>query len=131
MSDIIEGVSHVNAQELHRILQDPDQNHIYVIDVREPEEYAEGHIPGVPLLPMGDIPDVVDRLDKSAEYVLVCRSGRRSLEVAKFFQSEGIEKVHNYLGGMLAWDQEIAQGLEKGVVNSDERFSMNLLERNG
>lgn len=113
MPEIINGVSHVDAKELHRILHDPDQKDVHIIDVREPEEYAAGHIPGVPLLPMGEIPDQIEQFDKSAEYVFICRSGRRSFEVAKFFQSEGIEKVHNYLGGMLAWDQEIEQGLEE------------------
>lgn len=112
MAEMIDGVSHVDAQELYNIMHDPSKKNIHIIDVREAEEYIEGHIPGVPLLPMSEIPNKVDQLDKSAEYIFVCRSGRRSLEVAKFLQGEGIEKVHNYLGGMLDWNYEIAQGLE-------------------
>lgn len=120
---IIEGVSHVDAMRVKEIL-DNDEN-IYVIDVREPEEYVEGHIPGIPLLPMGEVPDLIEQFDKEAEYVIVCRSGRRSLEVAKFFQNEGIPKVHNYLGGTIEWPYELATGLENVV----EQFSMTNLER--
>lgn len=114
MAKIIEGVSHLNAEELHNILRDASKQHIHVIDVRESEEYEAGHIPGVPLLPMSEIPDRIDEFDQAAEYIFVCRSGRRSLEVAKFFQSEGIEQVHNYAEGMLGWEQEIITGIEIG-----------------
>lgn len=116
MAELIEGVSHVDTQELYNIMQDPNKKHVHIIDVREEEEYIAGHIPGVPLLPMSEIPDRVDQLDKSMEYIFVCRSGRRSLEVAKFLQGEGIEKVHNYLGGMLEWEYEIVQGMEDEEV---------------
>jgi rhodanese-related sulfurtransferase len=121
--EIIEGVSHVDADELNQMLK--NKSKVYVIDVRELEEYTNGHIPGIPLLPMGDIPECIDGFDKSAEYVFVCRSGRRSLEVSRFFQSEGIHKVHNYKGGMLAWDKEITSGPEKVIT----QFSMSQLER--
>ncbi|WP_010276768.1 rhodanese-like domain-containing protein [Paenibacillus senegalensis] len=124
MPEIIEGVSHLNADEVYEVLNQSPAN-VYVIDVREPEEYEAGHIPGIPLLPMGQIPEHVDSFDKDAEYIFICRSGRRSLEVARFFQSEGIEKVHNYLGGMLAWDKEIAHGNEHVITE----FSMANLKR--
>lgn len=125
MSTIIEGVSHIDHEQLHDILNDPDSD-VIVIDVREPNEYAAAHIPGVPLLPMGNIPDVIDQFDKSREYVFVCRSGARSLNVAKFCKQAGIENVHNYLGGMLAWDQEVADGEERVIT----QFSMDAIERN-
>lgn len=123
-TQIIEGVSHIDADDLKQLL-DESKGNVYVIDVREPEEYTEGHIPGIPLLPMGDVPDLIEQFDKEAEYVIVCRSGRRSLEVAKFFQNEGIPKVHNYLGGMLEWNFETNTGLEHVVTE----FSMNSIER--
>lgn len=124
MPEIIEGVSHLNADEVQEVLNQSSPN-VYVIDVREPEEYEAGHIPGIPLLPMGEIPDHIDSFDKDAEYIFVCRSGRRSLEVARFFQNEGIEKVHNYLGGMLEWDKEIVHGDEHII----KEFSMTNLKR--
>lgn len=124
MPEIIEGVSHLNADEVYDILNQPDSD-VYIVDVREPEEYEAVHIPGIPLLPMSEIPEHIDGFDKNAEYIFVCRSGRRSLEVARYFQNEGIPKVHNYLGGMLAWDKEVAQG-EEHIV---KEFSMTNLKR--
>ncbi|WP_026691287.1 rhodanese-like domain-containing protein [Alteribacter aurantiacus] len=93
-----------------------------LIDVREIEEYEEGHIPGIPLIPMSEIVDLVDAFDKGEEYVLVCRSGRRSQEVAKFFKDNGIENVHNYADGMLGWTAEQTPGHEWVVKNVDELY---------
>lgn len=127
MAEIIDGISHLDTEELNERLQESSNNKLYIIDVREPEEYMERHIPSVPLLPMGEFPDLVDQFDPEAEYIFVCRSGRRSLEVAKFFRNEGITKVHNFDGGMLAWNKEVKSGAEHIVTD----FSMENLERRG
>ncbi len=125
MAAEIEGVSHLDRNELAELLDDPAKSDVCVVDVREPEEFISGHIPGVPLIPMGHIPELVEHLDKSAEYVFICRSGQRSLNVAKYLQMNGIEKVHNFLGGMLGWDGELSYGPE-GIV---DEFSMDKLAR--
>lgn len=114
MSEIIQGVSHIDTKELTAILQDTN-NRTIIIDVREPEEYTQAHIPGVPLIPMGEIINYMDDLDPDREYVFVCRSGQRSFNVAKYFQQHGFDAVHNYAGGMLDWDGEIATGLENVI----------------
>ena len=111
MSSVIEGISHLDVRELQSVLEDAANSSV-VIDVREVEEYEAGHIPGIPLIPMGDIVDYLEQFDRGKEYIFVCRSGRRSLEVAKFFKNNGFDKVHNYLGGMLQWDGELAFGQE-------------------
>jgi rhodanese-related sulfurtransferase len=128
MAQIIEGISHLDSQELKELLED-SANATIVIDVREPEEYEAAHISGLPLIPMGDIADVMDRLDPSKEYVFVCRSGRRSYEVAKFFSNNGFERVHNHLGGMLDWQQQghdIAFGPADDIT---QNFNPEQLER--
>ncbi|MCK8485770.1 rhodanese-like domain-containing protein [Paenibacillus sp. MBLB2552] len=114
MPQQIGGISHFDKAELHAILQDP-ANDIVVIDVREPFEYEAAHIPGVPLIPMGEIPYRLDELDPEQEYVLVCRSGSRSYEVARYLQAQGFTRVHNFLGGMLGWDLEVMTELEDDV----------------
>lgn len=105
MAQRIEDVSHLDWQELKEVLEDSKRAAI-VIDVREPEEYEQAHIAGLPLIPMGDIIDWTEKLDPQREYVFVCRSGRRSLEVAKYFQNNGFGNVHNFAGGMLSWAGE-------------------------
>ncbi|MUG46019.1 rhodanese-like domain-containing protein [Paenibacillus woosongensis] len=114
MSEVIQGVSHIDTKELSDILQDPG-NRTIIIDVREPEEYIQAHIPGVPLIPMGEIIGYMDDLDPEREYVFICRSGQRSFNVAKYFQQNGFDAVHNYAGGMLDWDGEMATGLENVI----------------
>lgn len=124
MTTIIEGISHLNSEQLSKLVNDPNSE-VIIIDVREPEEYREGHIPGIPLIPMGNMPDLIEDFDKSCEYVFVCRSGARSLNVAKFFKNSGIENVHNYEGGMLAWDDDVSVGDEHIIT----QFSMEALQR--
>jgi rhodanese-related sulfurtransferase len=124
MSYVVEGISHLNSGELRDILADP-ANKTIVIDVREPEEYEAGHIGTLPLIPMGEIADYIGQFDRSREYVFVCRSGRRSLEVAKFFHNNGFDRVHNFAGGMLGWDGEVTFGSENVVTE----FNAEQLER--
>ncbi|MNS73016.1 putative adenylyltransferase/sulfurtransferase MoeZ [compost metagenome] len=124
MSRMIEGVSHVDREELYELLHDKERN-VLVIDVRELEEYEDAHIPSVPLIPMGEIAAYINDFDKDREYVFVCRSGGRSFQVTRFFQSQGFNNVHNYEGGMLNWDKEVTGGPENVIVT----FNPEQLER--
>ena len=77
-----------------------------LIDVREEEEVLQGMIPEAKHIPMGEIPDSLDQLDKQKEYIFICRSGRRSENVCRYLQEQGY-KVRNMIGGMLAWSGEV------------------------
>jgi len=108
----IDGIEQIEYPELQEIVNRKEKEPI-LIDVRELEEYENGHIPSIPLIPMNSIPTVLEELDKEKEYVFVCRSGNRSHHVALFLKQNGFEKVSNYAGGMLGWEGE----LEVGVTN--------------
>lgn len=116
-----EGVEQINVEELKNILKDESDATI-VIDVREPSEYTEGHIPGVPLLPMREVPELIDEIDKEKHYILVCRSGNRSQHTALYFKDHGIQHVKNFAGGMLAWDSEVETGMEKLVQDAKDLY---------
>lgn len=77
-----------------------------IIDVREAEEVAEGMIPGAIHIPLGSIPERVSELDSSKEYIIVCRSGRRSANACQYLESEGFNVI-NLEGGMLDYDGEL------------------------
>ena len=79
---------------------------IELVDVREDEEVQGGMIEGAKHIRMNDIPANLDYFDKEKEYVLVCRSGRRSENVCHYLQEQGY-KVANMVGGMLEWDGEV------------------------
>ncbi|NWJ46977.1 MAG: rhodanese-like domain-containing protein [Chloroflexi bacterium] len=75
-----------------------------VIDVREPYEYAQGHIEGSKLLSLGNLTANIHELcSKDQEIILVCRSGSRSGFAAQQLSAIGYKKVYNLSGGMLSW----------------------------
>jgi rhodanese-related sulfurtransferase len=74
-----------------------------IIDVRETDEVAEGKIPGAVNIPLGLVEFRMNELDKSKEYIMVCRSGGRSGRACQFLESQGYNVI-NMTGGMLAWE---------------------------
>jgi rhodanese-related sulfurtransferase len=77
-----------------------------VLDVREDDEWAAGHIDGTHHIPMGELPgrfgDVAELAGRSPELVVVCRSGHRSARVVTWLTQNGVDAV-NLAGGMRAW----------------------------
>lgn len=87
-----------------------------VLDVRQPDEYEEGHVPGAVLLPLDQLPDRLDEVPSGDTLYVICRSGGRSKKAAEFLRPRGIDAV-NVAGGTLAWieaDQPAATGAEPG-----------------
>lgn len=78
---------------------------INLIDVRETNEVAAGKIPGAINIPLGLLEFRMNELDKSKEYIMVCRSGGRSGQATNFLENHGY-KVTNTDGGMLDWNGE-------------------------
>lgn len=81
-----------------------------IIDVREEEEYASGHISEAISLPLSQIQERVDLLDKEQAYYVICHSGGRSQMACEFLAAKGYQ-VTNILGGMSAWKGELVYGL--------------------
>ncbi len=66
---------------------------VAVIDVREPHEYEEGHVPGAVLVPLGEIPDRVDEIPDRQTVYLVCAMGGRSMRAAEHLAGPGRDVV--------------------------------------
>lgn len=73
-----------------------------IIDIRTPEEYNAGHIPGVPLIPLDQLGARSAEIPKDQKVLLICRSGNRSSQGTKLLRSKGFDNVYNVTGGMLA-----------------------------
>jgi rhodanese-related sulfurtransferase len=73
-----------------------------VIDVREPDEYADGHVPGAELIPLAAVAGRLDRFDTDGTTYVICRSGVRSMRACEFAASHGFD-VANVSGGTIAW----------------------------
>ncbi|OHV44345.1 rhodanese-like domain-containing protein [Pseudofrankia sp. BMG5.36] len=75
---------------------------LFLLDVREPEEWAAGHIDGAAHIPMGELTGRLGEVPRSARVVAVCRSGNRSARVTAYLVGGGWD-AHNLEGGMMAW----------------------------
>jgi phage shock protein E len=81
------------------------QSNVVFVDVRTPEEYAEGHIPGVVLIPLDELPKRLNEVPKDKTVVVTCRSGNRSSQAAQLLRDNGYTNIHNMTGGITAWQQ--------------------------
>ncbi|MCB0008182.1 MAG: rhodanese-like domain-containing protein, partial [Anaerolineales bacterium] len=77
-----------------------------IIDVREPEEYRQGHIPRVDLQTLPDLLDHLDDVPFEGDIVFVCRSGRRSAAAVHQLIELGHQNVLSLQGGMLSWQAD-------------------------
>lgn len=101
----------ITVKEL-KALQDKGED-FQLIDVREPYEAEIAEIGGE-LIPLGTIPDNVDKIDKDKQVVIHCRSGKRSGDAILWLEkNHGFENLYNLVGGVLAWSDEIDNSMEK------------------
>jgi rhodanese-related sulfurtransferase len=85
---------------------------IVLVDVREPAEWAEGHLAHAVHIPLAAVPDRIDEFEGSPTYV-ICRSGGRSDRACAFASAQGHEVV-DVVGGMMAWEHA-GLDMEPGV----------------
>jgi rhodanese-related sulfurtransferase len=79
-----------------------------LLDVREDWETALAPVPSALIhIPMGQIADRLSELDPQKEIVVICRSGGRSMEVARFLDARGFVSVFNLTGGILKWSRDV------------------------
>ena len=76
----------------------------YVLDVREPDEWASGRVPGAVHIPMNDVPARVDELPKDAPFFVICAVGGRSRQVVDHLRGQGLN-AYNVAGGTGGWVQ--------------------------
>ncbi len=96
-------VKNITPQELEAVKKENSQ--AVLIDVRSPEECAEGMIDGAVNINLFDpnFVEQVGKLDKTKDYYMICRSGGRSGSAAGAMAQMGFNSVHNMVGGMMAW----------------------------
>lgn len=92
----------VKANELNEKLK--KGNRPLVIDVRQPEEYREGHIAGAKLIPLNELGKRVNELPKDKEIICVCASGSRSRSATKLLVGAGYN-AFDMPGGMFTWQR--------------------------
>jgi rhodanese-related sulfurtransferase len=98
-----ESTQHVNASEAQKVLAERKAT---VLDVRTPDEFASGHIPGAVNIDFhaGDFEQKIAALDKTASYLVHCASGNRSRQSLPLFEKQGFQHIYHLDGGLHAWE---------------------------
>jgi len=95
------------SSEQVKLRLDAGAEDLVLLDVREVEELALARIQGAIHIPMDEIPASLERLDREADYVVVCHHGQRSAMVCSFLLARGYARVANLRGGIDAWYHEV------------------------
>ncbi len=112
VSSALEHVEVIAPEEARRLLDAPDREGWHVVDVREPDEYAAGHLPGARSLPRGFLEVRADLshpkrdpwlADRTRKLVLYCGGGQRSALAARTLQEMGFERVVSLGEGWSGW----------------------------
>jgi rhodanese-related sulfurtransferase/rubrerythrin len=103
-------VQNASAEAVKSLLDKAAPGALTLLDVRMEPEYEEFHLPGAVLLPLPELPDRLERLDRTKPVVVYCRSGMRSAAAATLLSGAGFSRVVNMLGGVMAWQGAVASG---------------------
>lgn len=105
-------VDEISPQETRRLLEAPDREGWHIVDVREPDEFAAGRIPGARNIPRGFLEVRADLdhakrdpwlADRTRKLVLYCGGGNRSALAAQTLQEMGFETIVSMAGGFSDW----------------------------
>lgn len=80
----------------------------FLLDVRQPEEWVEGHVEGAVLIPLGELETRIKEIPVDQDVLIICRSGNRSGQARDLLRAAGLERTTSISGGINAW---IAAGL--------------------
>lgn len=100
----------INATELKQLID--SKADFQLIDVREPHEVEIASIGGE-LIPMGEVMDNLDKINKDKQVVVYCRSGRRSGVIIQALEQQGFKNLYNLKGGILGYADEVDNSLAK------------------
>ena len=98
--------------DVHALKERLDQPEPFtLVDVREPEEAAICRLPDAVLIPLGELADRLNELDRDAEILVHCKSGGRSAKAVELLLAEGFSNARNIQGGINAWSTEIDESV--------------------
>ena len=96
-----------DEEVLADLIESGERDYI-LVDVRTPEEYAEGYIPTAVNIPLSEIGENPPTEDRDALIILYCRSGNRSGQAQRILEGLGYTNVHNF-GGIIDWSGETVE----------------------
>ncbi|WP_319584458.1 rhodanese-like domain-containing protein [uncultured Pseudodesulfovibrio sp.] len=110
-------ITQMTPDEARKFMEGSKPDSYTLLDVRQEVEYEQDHIPGARLVPLSELADHFDELDKKQPLLVYCASGGRSMAAAALLQGQGFEDVNNLVGGISSWEGEGAFGpMELGLI---------------
>jgi rhodanese-related sulfurtransferase len=97
--------------EVKAVLDKDEKGEFLLLDVRQPEEYEAGHIPGAMLIPLGELEARHEELERDKKIIAYCRSGHRSMAAAIALCGLGFKNINHLEGGILNWHYETIGGI--------------------
>jgi adenylyltransferase/sulfurtransferase len=101
----------LTVDELKQRLDRKDD--VFILDVRNPEEYQICKLPGSKLIPLPELAGRLGELDKAREMIVHCKSGMRSQRAINYLRQHGFSKLKNLKGGILAWADRVDRSMPK------------------
>lgn len=100
--NILRGVADIDPRRAQSLVETKGA---LVLDVREPQEFAAGHVPDSVLIPLGQLNERVGELEphRGQTIVVICHGGKRSATACERLARRGFSDIHNIAGGILAW----------------------------
>jgi adenylyltransferase/sulfurtransferase len=105
------GVVDMTVEDLKKRLDRGED--LFILDVRNPEEFQICRIPGSTLVPLPSLPQRFGELNPQRELIVHCKSGMRSLKAIHFLREKGFRNLKNLQGGILAWAERIDPGMPR------------------
>lgn len=121
--DFVRPVSSWSAAEVREFLAGHHPDSLTLLDVRQPREFAEGHLPGALNIPLDALLERWPELDRAAPLIVYSAKGTRSHAAAAALAHAGCEQVHYLAGGLAAWQGELAAGRPEAELDLFLRFT--------
>lgn len=115
--DYFKPVSTWTAQQVREFIREKDDGEYNLVDVRQPREYEQGHLPGARLIPVGQLDERVTELEPDKITIVYCGAGVRSRAAASVLERAGFPEVHSMAGGINAWQGLVAEGFPEAGIS--------------
>ncbi|HEX21452.1 MAG TPA: rhodanese-like domain-containing protein [Actinobacteria bacterium] len=101
------GYKNISQEEMAQLMKEG----VPLIDVRRPEEYKSGHVPGAKLVPLGTLSAAAANWDKQKKIIVICQTGSRSAGAANYLVNQGFTNVYNFPRGTMGYNGQRTMGM--------------------
>ena len=123
LKQLFKPVKSFDEEKAKKFMVENEEGAYTLLDVRQPKEYEQAHIPGAKFIPLPLLHDKVSELDKEKPVIVYCAIGGRSRVAAQLLSGLGFKEVYNLKGGIKAWEGIKAAGpqeLNLDLITGDE-----------